>query len=541
MKNAPAQLVLTFLFCFLLSTVYGQKTKRTGIGKAEVAGNISPIEAQNLARKNAKEHAIKQLGSFFISETVLLNFSKNGISELTLRSFMDEIRATHLRLIGEEEIRRYVEDDRVFFEAKATYEFDESRFDKEVKDYLNTLQNNEFNQELDELEKLLKERQSENDPLKYYTIDNQIRSLKDKLKDATISRGLIRNLDNNVESEIKRIDRYLRILDNYLAHGFIQPYLIEIDDAKHTNIQDADNYDIQIGFSYKIIRNQAIDKHYDLLPQIINDANRAYYQKQIKVLAKKYDQYIIGNYNGYDIITINRRRPPVIQFNITRKNGKKIIGKIDRSLKYERQQDEGHDYITINRQALKKQNYQLNIKKYYGRKTAVTGKVKKQRRGYLFLEGAYIRSPAQDDTPYGFYLNYLYRPKKLGFGLGMGYEQDYGLGTRAVAFSNFKYFFSEDAVTSFLDLRVGVSAASDRLQTIYRDHGFDFPKIRDQIVWARFAEISYGFTLGPLIISGGFQFNDSGFLPQARNILTKPLEQKKIQQVLFLFKAGLCL
>ncbi len=364
---------LLLIVLFFSDLSFAQKVRKTGIGIAEVAGNISEIEAQKIAQRKARENAISQLGSFFISETILLSFSSQGISELTVRSFMDEIRATHLSLVGQEKMQRYVEEDKVKYKALATYEFDENRFEKQVQQYLKTLQRSELNDELKNIEKLAQKLKQPNLSIAEYTkVKTEIQNLKGKVNNLYINRQIIGKLDDDVTKKLERLDLYLEILDNYLGRGFIEPYLSGIS-IEPFDIKNKQHYKIQITISYEVLVNEELLAHYFRLPKVLEAIVPDYYQKNIASMDKKYPYYTLrsvyknqGNFRK-PLYVLNEpimafSKTPRLRFDIINDRGKKITS-IYENIKVN---EKGKVTVTISRKALgKSDNYEVIMSKYW--------------------------------------------------------------------------------------------------------------------------------------------------------------------------------
>ncbi len=525
-------------FNILIFNIYSQKIKRQGIGRAEVAGNISPVEAQDIARRRAKENAIGKAGSFFLSETQLLTFSKDGISESTIRSYMDEVRAFHLRLIDREKIQHFIEDKKTIYEVRATYEFDEGRFQKEVQAYLESLQNNTFKKELKKLQDLYDRLQNPNlDPLAETDIYQQIDKLKGKAGGLYVGPDAFRHLDQGAKNKLVKINRFIRTLDNYLSEGFIRPYLVGIESTDHINIKSKSKYDLKINFSYQTKWNQKIDQLYASLPQVVTKATQEYYNKKIKKLARRYPQYKLELVEGYYLgLKTSEKRPKVIDFEFRRKHPNKLAIRISKKVFRNDYNQKKIASIMVSRRRLGSDSYDLNINPYFGRRKTFR----------LLIEGALKHSSENPTQSYHASLTallratkkYIYRPTRFGIGLGLGYDTDYGFDEQLSGFLDMRYFFSDKIITSFLTLQGGTSLALSR----FEEQNFD------DLALAPLVELRYGFriklgyrTQQSLLFSGGLQYSDSGPIKiQSPNPTQNPIVFKKqIQQLIFVFKFGL--
>ena len=289
------------LFCFIITSGYAQVVRKTGIGRVTQNEDITGRQAQQLAREKAKQNALEQLGSFSIQEIKKWGYATKNFSDGVMVQFADEFRIGRFKLL-DEKVSNFIENGKQVYIVRATYEIDERDTKQQLQQYFELLLNDKFNQQIKKVDEAFQKLSNPNiSALEFSKIQREFREVKGKLNSAYIDRSIISEADDDVNHKRFKVREYIRILDNYLAQGFVIPYLKGIDDIRHTNIQE-DDYDLEITFSFELEQNDRIDEHYDKVLSVVSDDILPFYNSEMEKLAKKYPQYSLAEnrFRGFD-------------------------------------------------------------------------------------------------------------------------------------------------------------------------------------------------------------------------------------------------
>ncbi|MBC6411395.1 MAG: hypothetical protein GDA42_13260 [Ekhidna sp.] len=498
---------------FLCHAGFAQKVRKTGTGHADVAGNISPVEAQEMARANAKHNALEQLGTITLSEIRSWGVQTGSLSEQTFTHFSDEFRIGQFRLIGSEQITSSLVDGVQRYTATATYEIDESDTRKELEKYFEQMLSTGFSEELRRIDSAFSQLDRPDiSALEYSQFEREFKEIESKLNSAYINSAVINELKDDLESYRTRIGTYLRILDNYLSQGFITPYLTQIDKLESVEVGEEGESTVKLAFSFELKTNPQIEAHYDNLFNVVNNKTLKYFNKKMEELGQKYPQYQLGTRTSEELnckvleLEFSHAKP-IVKFDVKNVNTHKTIAEGTYAIRKLGSDQEQLSLLLKESDLGDNNEFELVMQKNFRRKdgnllflfaatpqaenpspketrSAKKPPLKKtrntaERSVHFNLEGGlryFQKRGPEAGTGIGrtLYSSLRYRPKekKVGAGLGLGLDSDYGLGGgTAYVMLDFRYHASPQSKV-FLCTKIGTAFSPNRATLVDAGLGF---------------------------------------------------------------------
>ncbi|GAB6100654.1 hypothetical protein JCM16358_25330 [Halanaerocella petrolearia] len=294
MKKTTVLSLLMLLVLTTTATVMAENSKFErveGIGRSVLGNGVTLEQAEEVAFKMAKKHAVSKFGTYIESETVVKNhkLAKNEVTALS---------AGIVKLVpGSKKATKQLEEGNIFIKITATFKINKEDVERRIKAYTKRRKSSKEVQKLinrvKELEERL-EKMSRNEDINSVELKTQLNEITQSYEDIGNAlkfdgQKLFAQINDRRIKRLKKLKLYLKELKQVAN----PKEMFQLTIAGRPKVEDkgAENIEVEVPIQVKL--------------------NKSYYRKADRII-EKYKEYIYPNDGKLDNINKELLGQPIL-------------------------------------------------------------------------------------------------------------------------------------------------------------------------------------------------------------------------------------